>query len=122
MNGGQPIDYNWLAQFLLSQNTRAPNSVARRPQGMRAEGNVDLTARPRVANEDGSHSTIRSMSVGFPEGETLIPTVRGDGWYMSPDQAMAHYRQTGQHLGIFDDPQQATAYAKLLSLFQDRPK
>jgi hypothetical protein len=97
------------------------DSIVRRPQGMRAEGNIDLTKRPRVANQDHSYSTLRSMSVGMPEGEVLVPTVREDGWYMSPDQAMRRYEQLGRHLGIFDSPDHATDYAKLLSLLQGRP-
>jgi hypothetical protein len=87
---------------------------------MTEEGNINLATRPHVENPDGSFSTIRSMSVGLPEGEVLIPTVREDGWYMSPQQAIGHYRKTGRHLGMFEDPDQATAYAQLLSLFQGR--
>ena len=80
-------------------------------------GNIDLTRRPHMANPDGSVSTLRSMSFGDDSGEVLIPTVREDGWYMSPDQAISHYRQTGKRLGVFPSPDQATEYAKILSRF-----
>lgn len=97
---------------LLSQ---ADDFLAARdaPAGRRTAGNIDLSVRPRVPNADGSTSTVRSMSIGTDQGEVLIPTVI-DGRLVTDDEAIAHYKRTGQHLGIFDNPRDATAYAESL--------
>jgi hypothetical protein len=81
--------------------------------GMIEPGNIDIHARPVVQNNDGSTSTVRSISIGTDEGEVLIPTVI-DGRVVSDGEAGHHYYQTGEHLGIFDTPEDATAYAERL--------
>lgn len=93
-------------------------SIMARPPGMLVEPNVNLNERPRWPNPNGSPNTVRSMAFGIPAGEVLVPSVREDGWRMSPDQAHAHYMQTGKHLGVFSSPQEAVAYAKRISAFQ----
>jgi hypothetical protein len=82
-------------------------------------GNIDLHNRPVVTNPDGSISTVRSISIGTPEGTVLIPTVVG-GRVVSNDEAIAHYRTTGQHLGIFPDDKSAEEYANRLHEEQAR--
>jgi hypothetical protein len=83
-------------------------------------GNIDLTKRPRVKNPDGSISTVRSMGVNIDGREVLIPTVHPEGRIMSDEEAIAHYRQTGQHLGMFDTPAESDAYAQ--QLHEDQAK
>lgn len=83
-------------------------------------GNIDLSNRPIVHNEDGSISTVRSMS--FEEGgrEVLIPTVAEDGSrILSDKEAIQQYKDTGHHLGKFDTPKDATSYAKSLHKQQE---
>lgn len=52
--------------------------------------------------------------------EILIPTVSDDGQILTEDQAIALYRRTGRHLGIFRNSQDATAFARRLHEDQER--
>lgn len=89
----------------------APAALAR---GQRSAGNIDLANRPVVRNPDGSISTVRSISANFDGNEVLIPTVSDDGRILSDDDAIAAYQRTGRNLGVFDTPENATAYAESL--------
>ena len=82
--------------------------------GMIEPGNIDLSGRPVVRNADGSISTVRSISVGMDGKEYLIPTVSEDGKVLSDDDAVKQFKKTGKHLGVFDSPEDATAYARQL--------
>lgn len=89
-------------------------------KGMVTQGNINLFNRPSVKNEDGTISTVRTISIGTDAGEVLIPTVSDDGKLLSDDAAIALYEKTGKHLGIFDNPDDATAYAEKLHDQQDQ--
>lgn len=94
-----------------------PETIA----GLLAIGNIDLYSRPRVDNGDGTYSTVRSMSFGDGNGrEILIPTVSDDGRIMSDDEAINNYYKTGKHLGIFNNPDNASAYAERLHNLQEQ--
>lgn len=82
-------------------------------------GNIDLGKRP-VVPVDGGYATVRSMGIGTPRGETLIPTVHPAGRIMSDEEAIDHFLRTGQHLGIFQTTAQADTYAEKLHQEQDR--
>ena len=77
------------------------------------KGNIDLNNRPIVKNEDGSISTVRSMSFEEDGKEILIPTVV-NGKIVSEDEAIQHYYKTGEYLGKFDTVEEANAYAEQL--------
>lgn len=77
-------------------------------------GNIDLSTRPRVRNQDGSISTVRSISANFDGKEYLIPTVSQEGKILTDQQAIDLFRRTGQHLGAYSGPEAATVAAKLL--------
>lgn len=88
-----------------------PHAGTPAPKGLLAAGTVDLSKRPRVKNADGSISTVRSISINQDGKEILIPTVVGDR-VLSNEEAIKEFRRTGQHLGVFDSPVNATAYAQ----------
>jgi hypothetical protein len=102
------------------------NYVIGKPKGLREPGNINLDNRPTIQNEDGSHSSEYSTSFGTDKGEVLVPTIVG-GKFLTPNgkkppegsevernmfnRAREHYQNTGEHMGIFDTPENADAYA-----------
>jgi len=84
--------------------------------GQFGKGNIDLYARPKVQNQDGSISTVRSMSFhdDTTGKEVLVPTVSVDGRIMSDKEAIDNYYKTGQYLGKFNSVSEADKYAEKL--------
>jgi hypothetical protein len=90
--------------------------------GMITPGNIDLTKQPSVPNkQEGGMSTVWSASFSDNGKEVLVSRVTPDGRILyppknpkDPDPAFEYYKKTGQHLGIFDNPDTATAYAQIL--------
>lgn len=83
-------------------------------KGLRQAGNIDLKSRPIVKNADGTISTVRSMSFEEDGMEVLVPTVSDDGRILGDDEAIALYHSSGKHLGKFERPEDASAYAEQL--------
>jgi hypothetical protein len=87
----------------------------RAPQGELEIGNIDLSKRGAVKNADGSISTLKSISINENGREVLIPTIDPEGREMTEEESIERYLGTGEHLGRFDTPDNATGYAKRLS-------
>ncbi|MDO9381830.1 MAG: hypothetical protein Q7T86_03110 [Hyphomicrobiaceae bacterium] len=103
-----------------SSNSGAAPNHGGNIRGLLQPGNINLHNRPKVKNADGSISTVRSMSANIDGREVLLPTVSDDGRVMSDDEAIRQYERTGRHLGMFDSPAAATAYAQRLHGDQER--
>ena len=95
-----------------------------KPKGQLEKGNIDLTNRPIVENSDGSISTVRSITITDGKTAVLIPSVirrpDGTGKVVSNNDAIKHYRKTGEHLGKFNSIKNANSYAE--QLHQDQAK
>ena len=104
--------------------------VIANPKGLVEAGNLPIWRRPTVQNADGSHSSEYSVSFADEHGhEVLVPTVV-NGKFLTPDgkkppegsaeekamfrRGWAHYGQTGENLGKFDNPDDADVYAQQL--------
>jgi hypothetical protein len=85
--------------------------VGPKPKGMVEQGNIDLNNRPILHNEDGTISSERSFSFEEDGKEVLIPKIV-NGKELPAEDAIAHYRQTGEHMGKFADVASADAYAE----------
>ena len=86
-------------------------------------GNIDLTKRPVVVNDDNTISTVDSISIDVDGKEVLIPTVvwdeNGKAKRLTEKEATEHYKKTGEHLGVFDSVNDANKYAMQLHVDQD---
>ena len=82
--------------------------------GMISPGNLDLLSRPSVPNPSGGTSSVFSMSIGVDGKEYLIPRVSEDGKMMNEKEAIRRFYDTNKYLGVFDSPENATAYASAL--------
>ena len=80
-------------------------------------GNIDLDNRPVLVWEDGSFSTELSISVEFDGLEVLIPTIV-NGKLVSVEEAIEHFLETGEHLGMFSSIEECESYATELHLRQ----
>jgi hypothetical protein len=102
-----------------TQTTNNQGNVVGNVQGQIEPGNIDLANRPQVKLPDGSIATVRSASFNFGGKKVLLPTVSPDGKLLTNDEAVELYKQTGQHLGIFNNTKDATTYGNNLHKAQE---
>jgi hypothetical protein len=94
----------------------APNIYGTAQQNAQPQtvfGTIDTSKIAPVNNGDGTFSTVKSMSIKDDVNgkEVLIPTVV-NGKVVTPEEAIAEYKKTGNNLGMFDTVDQANAEAK----------
>ena len=77
-------------------------------------GNIDLHSRPFFKASDGTITTGQSLVINQDGNILLIPTVSPEGMSISDQKAIELYRRSGKHLGIFDNIDNAVAYAREL--------
>ena len=87
-------------------------------EGQIEPGNIDLAKRALVPHEGGI-ATVRSMSFEEDGQTILVPTVV-NGTVVSPQRAIEHYHQTGEHLGKFQSHEAADKYAEDLHVAQEK--
>lgn len=104
----------------IPKGTNTDNTAGKNvPVGLTTAGNLNLHERPVVLNPDGTVSTVRTISIGTDQGEVLLPTVIGNK-VVSNQEAIDHYKKTGEHLGVFDTPDHADAYSQVLHKAQEK--
>ena len=93
--------------------------------GQFGKGNIDLYNRPKIMHEDGSFSTVQSMSFHDEKAdsstkglEVLIPMVIETD-ILNEEEAIQHYYETKEYLGLFETAEAATAYAEELHVQQE---
>jgi len=89
--------------------------------GLVLRGNTDLTQLPVIDNKDGSYSTVYSTSFhdDHPKSptygkEVLVKGIVNGKKTDDIDAVKDQYYRTGQHLGVFNKPEDATAYGQRL--------
>ena len=87
------------------------------------KGNIDLTNRPVLINEDNTISTVDTITIGVDGKQVVIPTIdydeKGNAKKLTTKEAEARYYKTGEHLGVFDSVEEADEYAQSLHIDQD---
>ena len=83
------------------------------------KGTIDLNKRQVLNNNDGTFSTENSSTIEIDGKYIVIPTVV-DGKQLDIEDAIDHYMNTGEHLGMFDSLKEADTYAQLLHERQEQ--
>jgi hypothetical protein len=74
-------------------------------------GNIDLSKRPIIFNDDGTASTEKSFSISEKGNEILLPKIV-NGIEVSQKEAIKHYHKTGEHLGVYPSIDAANSVAE----------
>ena len=77
-------------------------------------GNVNLIDRPQLPTPDNGYGTVSTSTFDIDGGKTvLLPTII-EGIKYSPKEAFQHFKDTGEHMGIFENRKAADAFDKKL--------
>jgi hypothetical protein len=106
----------WIKSQLLDTLSGKPD-IESQPLGLIERGNIDLSKRIPLKNEDGTISPLKSISIEQDGNIVLIPTIQ-DGKRMTNAEAIRYYQKTGQNLGVFETEADAARYAKRVSKFE----
>jgi hypothetical protein len=108
-------------QVTMHSGNKPVYNVMEGYSGMIKPGNIDVANRPAVLFPNGVTSTVRSINFDIDDKGTqvLVPSIGPNGEDWTNKQAMEHYRQTGENLGYFKDPDAAEKYAIALHNQQD---
>lgn len=117
-----------LAQKKIFEDSKAPNtaksadvSAKARSLGLdSSKGNIDIYEDfEQAQNEDGTVSTINTISIGVDGKEVLIPTT-WDGKNHTTKEAIERYNKTGLNFGMFDTIEEADDYANRLHQLEEQ--
>lgn len=82
--------------------------------GLLEMATTNLVDRPGLPSPDRGYGNIFTGTFGIEGGKTaLLPTII-NGIKYSPKEAFEHFKNTGEHAGIFASKEQADAFDKLL--------
>lgn len=105
---------NYLNNLMNSILGYPPNEMTPYTQGMQKQGNIDLNNRPSIPNPQGGHSGVFTMTVGIDNGRTVLLPRVVNGKILSEKDAFNHFKNTGEHMGLFHSKEAADAYDKKL--------
>lgn len=126
LNEGNPFEANRYKQFTQQRAEKIHSQKESTPEdfGTYGKGNINLYNRPVYKNSDGTISTVESISFSEDGKEILVPSIVYDGHKkarkLTPEQAIEHYRKTGEYLGKFDTVEEADDYAERLHFAQEK--
>jgi len=88
------------------------NSIDKQMGGNYGKGNIDLNNRNVYIHPDGKAiSSLESFSINSDGKEILIPKITKEGRVLSDEEAIEHWRKTGENLGQFNSVEDANKYA-----------
>jgi hypothetical protein len=82
-------------------------------EGQTEKGNLDPYERKVAYNPDGSISNMVTIGVGTDAGNTIIPSMV-EAKQLTPQEAIAHWRNTGENFGTFKDQASMDTFDKTM--------
>ncbi len=83
-------------------------------KGLVQAGTINLSDRPHVKRANGKISTVDSITIEEDGRYIVIPKVAPWGEVLSEKEAIDLYHEEYEHLGVFDNQNDADAYARSL--------